>query len=133
MSDLLNPLELVPILILIGEVVATGYLSRRRVKRRLSWVLGSYLVFVVAAVAFAIFVPDEFGFSFIPALFITGPWSWVLAKLPGSLLTKLPPSLAGNHYGIFPLGALLNCVLFYLIDRLSYSKHDTEVSGRYAT
>ena len=130
MSDLLNPLELVPILILAAEVAATVYLSRRRVKRRLFWVLGSYLLFVVAAVALAFSVPDEFGFSFIPALFITGPWSWVL---PGSITTKLPPSIAGNHYGSLPLGALLNCGLFYLIDRFSYPKHSVQLPSRHAT
>ena len=130
MSDLLNPLELAPILIVLAEVATMVILARRSVRRRLQLVLGTYLAIVAAAVTFAFIVRDEFGFSFIPALVLTGPWQWLL---PRSILNSLPPSSGGSHYGIFLLGAGLNCAAFVLIDRLSYPKHSTKLSGRHAT
>jgi hypothetical protein len=105
-----------PIFILIAEIVATVYLSRRQVKRRLLWVIGSYLIFVALTLAIAFIAPDEFGFGIIPAMMLTAPWYSLVGLATGNLLVP-----------IF-LGATLNCAIFYLIDRLSYPKNSANIS-----
>jgi hypothetical protein len=111
-------------IILVAEIVAIVYLSRRQVKSRLFVVLGSYLGFVAAAIAFALIVRDEFGFSFIPFVWIIWPWYQLLGQFPGPSTMKLP--------GLFIealIGATLNCAIFYIIDRLSYPKHSAKIQA----
>ncbi len=125
LSDLLNPLESVPLGILAAEIAATITLSRRRINRRLLFVIGSYLLCVAAALAFGLIVHDEFGYGFIPLLVLTVPWQLLHIRLPQSAFATDIAQMA--------FGLAFNCALFYLIGRLSYPKHATTLSGRHAT
>jgi hypothetical protein len=114
--------------IFMTELAAVIFLSRKRVKRRLLWVITSYLLLICVAMAFALLARDEFGFSFIPVAFTVWPWYHILSRVPGPSsmgITGLLLELA--------LGALLNCAILLLTDRLSYPKHSTELSDRHAT
>ena len=124
MSD---PLTFVPIIILFAEVLITFSLSRKRIKRRLFWVIGSYLVFIALALTCGLLGGDEFGFSWIPLLTITEPWIALIHRL-----TNLVVSFTQSLYGII-LGILMNCILFYLIDRLSYPNSSIRTSARHTT
>ena len=121
MSDLLNPLFLFPMLIILGEVIAAIWLSRRQTKWRLYWVIGTYLIFIAFAFALGFFARDEFGFSWIPLLIITEPWSLFLR---GTHLNYA--GFTQSFYGM-TLGVFLNCAIFYLIDRLSYPKYSAQI------
>jgi hypothetical protein len=94
-------------IIVLAEVGAIVFLTLWHVKRRLIWIIGSYLLLLSAALAFAMINPDEFGFSFIPAYYITWPWFEVLGKF-----FNVPSIL------ILVFGAAINCAIFYLIERL---------------
>jgi len=130
MNDLLNPLFSVPIFIVIAEILATIYLSRRQIKQRLIWIIGTYLAFVAVAVAFGFLVRDEFGFSWIPLIVITEPWGIILEELFRSLSKYF--GFTQTFYGMV-LGTILNCAIFYIIDRVSYPKYSDRVSDLHAT
>jgi len=108
--------------ILIAEFAAVIYLSRKQVKQRLLWISGSYLLLVSLAMALALLSPDEFGFSFIPVVMTVWPWCHILSKFPGPSTM----GISGLFIGV-SLGAILNCTIFYLIDRLSYPKHSARL------
>ena len=116
-----------PVFLLVAEVVATIYLSRKRIKGRLLYVLVSYLLLVGLATFLAL-PGDEFGYSFISALLITEPWDFILARLHLTI-----PFLGNGLVQIVWLGATLNCAFFYILDRLSCPKHSDEVSSLLAT
>lgn len=119
MTDLLNPLELAPILLMLAEVVVTFVLSRKKIKNRMRLVLGAYLLLIAIATAFRFIVRDEFGFSLIPLIIITSP-------LGAVLVAPLP------IFASLCLGVPLNCGILYLIDRVSYPKHSSSLSGPHA-
>ena len=102
-----------PGLILLLEAAVTILLSRRRLRSRLVWVIGSYLVLVTLAPSVHFMGPDEFGYGMVPALLITAPWYFI-------------PGLHGaNVLGCMLIGVLLNCMLFVILARVSYPK-DTD-------
>jgi hypothetical protein len=104
-----------PIFLLVAEVVATISLSRRQVKRRLLFVIASYLILVALAIAFALLPGDDLGFGIIPALLMTAPWY------------SLAGFATGNFLVLILLGAAINCAIFYLVDRLSYPKNSANL------
>ena len=93
------------------EVVALIFFTVMRVRRRLIWVIGSYLIFFAVALAFASTHRDEFGYSFIPAAYISWPWIEILMK----------SNPHQNLFQLFLFSAGTNCTIFYLIDRLIVS------------
>ncbi len=111
--------------VLLMEILAAVTLSRMRVRHSLSWVIGSYLTLVAAALAFGLIRQDEFGFGFIPLIVLTAPWQLLHIKFPQSVLTGDLAQIA--------LGLVLNCGLFYLIGRLSYPRYSNRLLGRRAT
>ena len=119
-TDLLNPLEAVPLAIDAVAVFSVILFARRGTPHILRRVVGIYLAVFALAMVCAFTVPDEFGFSFIPAWFLAAPWTFLL---PRSIQQILPPSSNGNHFGIFPLSALLNSLILFLVGQLSYPKH----------
>ena len=98
-----------PTIPLVG-VVAIIFLTLMRVRRRLTWVIGGYLLLLSAALAFASTHRDEFGYSFIPALYIAWPWVEMLAR---------PLSFLRNNLLIFFFGAAINCAFLYLCERFT--------------
>ncbi len=125
-TDLLNPLEAVPLAIVAAAVVSIVILARRRKRRVIHRVAGVYLICFALALVLAFASRDEFGFSFIPTILLAAPWTFLI---PPSIQNILPPSFHGSHFGIFPLAALLNCLTLFLIGRVSYPKHATTLSG----
>ena len=125
-TDLLNPLEAVPLTIDVVAVLSAVLFARRGTPHALRRIIAIYLALFALAMVFAFAVPDEFGFSFIPAWLLAAPWTFLI---PHSTQQILPPSSNGNHFGIFPLSSLLNAFVLFLIGRLSYPKPATSLSG----
>ncbi len=111
--------------VLVAEILLIVILSRSRVRRRLLWVIGSYLLLVAAALAFALIGRDEFGFGFIPLIVMTAPWQLLPIRMPSGIFSSDLLQIA--------LGLILNCALFYILGQLGYPKHSTKPSGRHAT
>ena len=129
-TDRLSPLEAVPLAIVAVTVLSAILFARRGTPQILRRFIGIYLSLFALAVVFAFAVPDEFGFSFIPAWFLAEPWTILI---PPSAQNILLPSSNGNHFGIFPLSALLNSVILFGIGQVSYPKHATTSFRRHPT
>ncbi len=130
MNDLLNPLFAIPIGIVLAEMLAAVSFRRTRSRWWLFCVIGSYLAFVVVAIALGFIGHDEFGFSRIPLLVLTNPWVILLGKVFGPLSPHF--IFTQTRYGMI-LGTLLNCAIFYILGKVGYPKHSAKVSGQHAT
>jgi ABC-type Co2+ transport system permease subunit len=97
-------------ILLLAEVLATVFMSRKRVRRRLAIAIGSYLALVAASLAFALISPDRYGFSIFPTLYLTAPWFFIYP-------------LSISFIPVIVLGTTLNCAILWLVDRISYPKH----------
>jgi hypothetical protein len=110
-----------PVFLLLAEIGAAIYLSHRQVRRRMLYIVASYLFLVAAAIGLALVARDEFGFSAIPAILITAPWYFI-------------PGFANPYFSATILvGVILNCSLFTLVDRLSYPRVSAKLSPPQAT
>lgn len=109
-------------IVLLAELIAVLILGRLRVRHRLAWVIGSYLLCVAAALSVALIRPDEFGFGFIPLLVMTAPWQLLHLNLP----------FAGDLPQVI-IGLALHCALFYLLSRVVSPARSTEANAPQAT